>query len=157
MDAVLREYRVEDIPVILTIIKSAFAEQRGLVDPPSSAEHKTIDNVNEELKSSNALVVDAGGKLVACVFYQPKGDSIYFDRLSVLKDYRRRGIAKTLIDEVEKRAAETGFRKMSLSVRIELKNQQAYYHSMGYRIVRHEAHEGYTRPTFVVMEKELAR
>ncbi len=152
----LREYREEDISTILSLIKTAFSEQKGLVDPPSSAESKTIEVVRNELMTANALVVEIEGVLAACVFFQPKDESIYFDRLAVLPDYRRRGLARLLITEVERRAVEAGHREMSLSVRIELSAQQKYYESMNYKIVSYEAHSGYERPTYVVMRKNLS-
>ena len=100
----LRDYRPADIPRLLYVIKTAFAEQRGLVDPPSSAESKTIEIVEAELRTANALVVESGGEIIACVFYQPNGDDIYIVRLSVFQAYRRRGIGKLLMREAEKRA-----------------------------------------------------
>ncbi len=151
----LRDYRDDDISLILSLIKTAFSEQIGLVDPPSSAESKTIEIVRNELETANALVVEIDGAIAGCVFYQPKDESIYFDRLAVLPEFRRRGIGKLLIDEVEQRAKKEGYREMSLSVRIELVAQQKYYEAMNYKIVSNESHEGYSRPTYVVMRKTL--
>ncbi|MEZ5427538.1 MAG: GNAT family N-acetyltransferase [Pyrinomonadaceae bacterium] len=153
----LRDHHPEDVPQILSVIKTAFAEQRGLIDPPSSAERKTVEIVEAELRSAKALVVESGGEIVACVFYQPKGDSVYIDRLAVMPRFRRGGIGKTLMEEVERRATETGFEKLSLSVRIELKRQQEYYGKMGFQISSYESHRGFDRSTFVIMEKALTK
>ncbi len=155
MQCVLRDYRDDDIPTILKIIKSAFSEQRGLVDPPSSAEQKTIEIIREELITAKAIMAVIGNTPVGCVFYQPRNGSIYIDRLSVLSRYRKRGIGRALMEEAEKRAVGSGYKNLSLSVRIELKKQQSYYENMGYRIVSEQSHEGYDRPTYVVMEKHL--
>ena len=90
-------------------IKTAFAEQRGKVNPPSSAEKKTIRIVETELQKANALVVETENEIIACVFYQPKGDSIYVDRLAVLPEFRKQGIGEMLMCEVEKLVIELGF------------------------------------------------
>ncbi|MEZ5305928.1 MAG: GNAT family N-acetyltransferase [Pyrinomonadaceae bacterium] len=151
----IRNYTDSDLAEILSVIKTAFAEQRGLVDPPSSAEHKTIEILRSELQGSDALVVVEEGRLIANICYRFEGDRCYFDRLAVMPDCRRRGIGKLLIEEVESRASAKGIRKMSLSVRIELENQQALYRSLGYEIESYESHEGYDRPTYVKMGKGI--
>jgi predicted N-acetyltransferase YhbS len=92
----LRNYQKEDIPQILRIIKTAFSEQRGKVNPPSSAERKTIEIVEKELRKAKALVVETDNEIIACVFYQPKGDAIYIYRLAVLPEFRKRGIGKNV-------------------------------------------------------------
>ena len=148
-----RNYLPADIPQILDVIKTAFAEQRGKVEPPSSAESKTVEVVEAELRTAESLVIEHNSKIIACVFYQPKGDSVYIDRLAVLPAFRRHGIGKFLMESVEKRAVAMGFEHLSLSVRIELKHQQEYYSKMGYKIAAYEAHEGFERPTYVVMRK----
>lgn len=153
----IRDHTKSDIPEILRIIKTAFAEQKGLVSPPSSAESKTIEIVNHELKTANALVGEYEGKIVACVFYQPISDEIYIDRLAVLPEFRRRGFGKLLMEEIESRTAGLGIRKLSLSVRIELENQQNYYRKMGFEITSYESHEGYNKPTYVMMKKSIKK
>lgn len=150
----LREHRKEDIPRILYVIKTAFAEQRGKVNPPSSAERKTIGIVEQELQKAKALVVEIKNEIIACVFYQPKGNSIYVDRLAVLPEFRKQGIGKMLMCEVEKLATELGFTKLSLSVRIELTDQQKYYSKMGYKLSVYKSHKGFKEPTYVVMTKD---
>jgi ribosomal protein S18 acetylase RimI-like enzyme len=152
----LRDYRPPDIPQILDVIKTAFKEQRGQVNPPSSAESKTIEVIKAELQTANALVIESANKIIACVFYQPKGDSVYIDRLAVLPAFRRKGIGKVLMKEAEKRAIDLGFSTLSLSVRIELEHQQAYYSKMGFKISSYESHNGFEQPTFVVMRKTQA-
>jgi N-acetylglutamate synthase-like GNAT family acetyltransferase len=151
----LRDYRKEDISRILYVIKTAFAEQRGKVEPPSSAERKTVEIIEAELQTANALVIESKNEVIACVFYQPKGDSIYVDRLAVLPEFRKQGIGEMLMFKVEKLAIELGFKKLSLSVRIELKDQQEYYSKMGYKISAYKSHKGFQEPTYVVMKKLL--
>ncbi len=153
----IRNYVHADIPRILYVIRTAFAEQRGIVTPPSSAESKTIEIVERELVAANALVFDVDKEIIACVFYQPQGESIYVDRLAVLPEFRRNGIARSMMDEVEKRSREIGASKLSVSVRIELVKQQDYYRRQGFLIVSKACHEGFTKPTYVIMEKPLPR
>ena len=36
-----------------------------------------------------------------------------------------------------------------------LEDNWAYYELMGYQVVEYKAHEGYTEPTYVILEKEM--
>ena len=145
-----------DIPIILSVIKEAFAEYKGQLDPPSSAERKTIEIVQAELESANALVVEVDGKIVGCVFFQPQSEGIYIDRLSVLPEYRNRGIASAMLKEIEYRAKSTGYKTLMLSVRLALEKQQAYYNRLGFEFQEYGTHVGYTGPTYMKMKKEIA-
>jgi len=151
----LRDYRDTDIPAILLVIKEAFAEFKGQLDPPSSAERKTIAIVRAELQSANALVVEADGKIVGCVFFRPQGIGIYIDRLSVLPAYRNRGIASAMLKEIECRARSTGYKTLMLSVRLVLEKQQAYYSRLGFEFQEYGTHQGHTKPTYMKMRKDI--
>ena len=149
----IRDYQDVDIPLICEIIKAAFAEYQGLLNPPSSAEKKSPEVVAEELKTRDALVATRNNELVACVFYQLKADTVYIDRLSVLPGHRKQGIASKLMHEVEARAKQTDARALSLSVRLVLKQQQAYYQSLGFVFESYGTHAGFDSPTFMNMYK----
>jgi ribosomal protein S18 acetylase RimI-like enzyme len=151
----LRDYAEPDIPSILSVIKQAFAEYKGRLDPPSSAERKIIDIVKTELKTANALVVEIEGTIVGCVFFQPKGNGIYIDRLAVLPKHRNRGLATAMLKEIERRAKSRGYTSLLLSVRLALEKQQAYYEKYGFEFEAYGAHEGYAQPTYMKMKKEL--
>ncbi len=151
----IRNYKEEDIPLIVDLIKQAFAEYSGKLDPPSSAERKSVQVVKDELREANALVTETEGTLVGCVFYHPREDSIYVDRLSVLPEYRKRGIATGLIAEVEHRARADGYTRLALSVRLALEKQQAFYQRQGFEFHTYGTHEGYENPTYMNMVKSV--
>lgn len=151
----LRDYREADIPIILSVIKEAFAEYTGQLDPPSSAEGKTVEMVEAELEGANALVAEADGKIVGCVFYRPQGEGLYIDRLSVLPAYRKRGIASSMLNEIEFRARTAGYKSLQISVRLVLKKLQAYYSKLGFEFFEFGAHVGYTEPTYMNMIKKI--
>jgi ribosomal protein S18 acetylase RimI-like enzyme len=139
---------------MLSVIKEAFAEYKGKLDPPSSAERKTIEIVEAELEVANALMVEVDEKIVGCVFFRPQGEGIYIDRLAVLPEYRNRGIASAMLKEIECRARATEYKTLTLSVRLALEKQQAYYNRLGFEFQEYGTHEGYTKPTYMKMRKE---
>ncbi len=153
----IRNYRPDDVPKMLSVIKAAFAEQKGIVNPPSSAERKTLEILSFELEAGEALVFEIDTRIIGCVCYREKDESIYFDRLAVLPAFRRRGIGKRLIREIENRAGDRGFQTITLSVRIELEAQQEYYQRLGYRIDSYKSHEGFEDPTYLIMKKSLIK
>ena len=151
---VLREATTADIPTLLALVHTAFAEYQGQLDPPSGAHNETAETLSEALHSGSAGVACLDSEIVGCVFYSPKDQYLYIGRLSVLPASRRFGVGKGLMRYAEQRARDLGFRRVQIGVRIALPHLHAYYESLGYTRVRDEAHRGYARPTYIVMEKE---
>ncbi|MEZ4707385.1 MAG: GNAT family N-acetyltransferase [Caldilineaceae bacterium] len=155
----LRDCVEADEPAVLEVIKAAFEEQRGRVNPPSSAHGKTRAILHAELQVARAIVAETQStppQLVGCIFYEMKGGSVYFSRLAVLPSHRGMGIGAALIGEVEQRSRALGARAITLSVRVVLTEQHKYYSRLGYHFVRYGTHPGFTEPTFMVMEKALS-
>lgn len=151
----IRPYVGADIPDILAIITTAFAEHRGKLNPPSSAERKTIEIVREELAQADAFVAEAEGRLVGCVFYRLRDGSMYLDRLAVLSECQGRGVASALIAEVERAGRARGIGALTLTVRLALTRQQAMYRKLGFEFLEYGTHEGFTEPTSMKMRKML--
>ena len=80
---------------------------------------------------------------------------MYLGRLSVLQPFRRYGVGQALMEYVEQRTRALGLPRVQIGVRTALPHLHVYYERLGYRVVRYEAHEGYTAPTYVVMEKPV--
>ena len=151
----LRAATDADISALVVVLKAAFEEYRGRLDPPSGAHAETAAKLREVLRTSHAVLALAGDEIVGCVFYTPSGDHVDLFRLAVLPEYRRRGIARALIAYVEARARELGLPRVQLGVRTALTGNRAYYERLGYRLLASRMHAGYTEPTFVILEKFL--
>jgi predicted N-acetyltransferase YhbS len=143
----LREAGAADAEVLARLLREAFEEFRGQLDPPSSAHGKTAEAVLRELQGGGALIAEVEGAPVGCVFLHPREDHLYLDRLAVLPSHRGAGIARQLMDAAEARGP------VRLSVRCALAAQQAYYARRGYVFHAHGTHEGYAQPTFLVLQK----
>ncbi len=155
MAIVLRRYQTTDINDITTVIKAAFSEYTNKLKPPSSAEKKSPEVVRQELETRYALVATDNEQLVGSVFYQQKDNSVYIDRLAVLPSHQKQGIATQLMQEVEFRARDLGATSVSLSVRLVLEKQQAFYKKLGFVFDSFGTHEGFSEPTFMTMRKRL--
>lgn len=152
----MREVGVEEVQTLLHLVHGAFAEYVGKIDPPSGAPNDTVERLAALMETANAVIADVDGEPVACTFYDARGDHVYLFRLSVMPVYRRRGIARMLIEHVERRAAEMGFGTVKLGTRISLPRNQTYYERLGYQVVEERFHPGYDQPTYVFMAKAVA-
>ncbi|GMU06194.1 GNAT family N-acetyltransferase [Corallococcus caeni] len=153
--SLIREAVSTDAMRLTQVLRDAFEEYRGRLDPPSSAHGKTEGVVRRELSDGGAFVAEADGVLFGCVFFHPKADHLYLDRLAVLPSYRGQGVSLRLIQAVESRARELGHTRVRLSVRLALTSHHAWYARQGYGFHSHGTHAGYTSPTFLVLEKVL--
>jgi GNAT superfamily N-acetyltransferase len=99
------------------------------------------------------VIVD--GTMIGVVVWAEKERGLYFGRLAVHPDWRRRGIARALIGAVEDEARRRNLPRVHLSARLPLLDNRALFAACGYREVELRAHDGYAAPTSVVMEKIL--
>jgi len=153
---ILRDATLEDAALMTDLIRAAFEEQRGKVDPPSGAHNETAEKVRTKLEQGGGFIALVDGVEVGCVVYYPEGEHhLYLGRLAVLPAFRQHGIASALIIAVEEKAKQQGYVGVSLSVRIALPRNQAYFKRLGYAITAYENHPGYTDPTFMHMLKTL--
>ena len=152
---VIREAIVADIPTLVMLVRTAFEDYRGRLDPPSGAHNETPETVRQALHTGWAALAYVQDEAVGCVFYEQEGEHVYLGRLSVLRPFRQHGIGQALMEYVEQRTRDLGLPRVQIGVRTALPHLQAYYERLGYHVIRYESHPGYTVPTYVVMEKAV--
>lgn len=140
----------------MAVLQAAFEQHRGRLDPPSGVHGETVESLRQKLKAGAAVLALVNDEVAGCVFYQQETSHVYLGRLSVLPEYRRHGVGRALVEYVERRALELNVPRVRLGVRLPLAEIRAYYERLGYRPIRCAAHEGYSGPTYVIMEKELS-
>lgn len=90
-----------------------------------------------------------------CVsFRKYDAESAEMKRLYVKKIYRKKGIAYTLIEMIEKSAKEKGYKYMVLETGESLEKALALYEKMGYRIIENLGTYG-GMGSSLLMKKEL--
>ncbi len=136
-------------------MRAAFEEYEGVLDPPSGAHNETIESVKRKLTGGAAALSSVANEPVGFAFYESVDDLLYLGRLSVLPQWRNRGIGSALVEYVERQARTTGAAGVRLGVRLQLPHLVARYERAGYRITKHMTHTGYPEPTFVFMEKRF--
>jgi GNAT superfamily N-acetyltransferase len=136
-------------------MRAAFEEYEGMLDPPSGAHNETIETVKRNLTGGAAVLSSVANEPVGFAFYELVDELLYFGRLSVLPQWRNRGIGSALLEYVERQARTTGAAGVRLGVRLQLPHLVARYERAGYRITKYMTHAGYPEPTFVFMEKRF--
>jgi ribosomal protein S18 acetylase RimI-like enzyme len=140
---------------IAQVMRAAFAEYRGLLHPPSGALAVDAAAVRELMRLGGILACESDRRMVGCVFHRAHPDHVYLGRLSVLPEYRGRGLGVRLVTEVEALAAAAGRPRVRLGVRLALPGNRAFFEALGYRVVGHDSHTGMTVPTFAWFEKRI--
>ncbi len=152
---ILRTATETDTQQVLALILDAFEEYRGVLNPPSGAHRETSDTIRKKLSEGGGFIACIGDQAAGCVLYEPESDALYLGRLAVLPDYRKQGVAHALVEAVEKRARELNLPKVTLSVRIQLPRNRAFFESVGYQFMHENFHDGYSEPTFMTLEKAI--
>lgn len=151
----LRDALPDEAPLVTHLILTAFEAFRGQLNPPSGAHNETPEKVGAKMAQGGALLAVVDGEVAGCVLYYPQDEQMYLGRLSVLPAYRQHGVGHALVAAVEHKAHLAGYNCVSLSVRVALPQNRAFFERLGYRWCSDEYHPGFTQPTFVKMEKQL--
>lgn len=131
----IREVGVEQADLVWKIVNASFEEYRNS-EAPSSALMETVEHVRQALSNGreHALVCYLNGQPAGTVrFYVEEG--LYFRRLGVLPDYRRKGVSRSLIMWLEKYARENGEHRIWCYTRASVPRNMAMYRKLGYSLI----------------------
>lgn len=140
---------------VAQVIRAAFGEYRGVLDPPSGALALDARAVRSLMELGGILACESEGRIVACVFHRTHPGHVYLGRLAVLPAFRGRGLGLRLVAEVEALAVAAGRERVRLGVRLALPQNRAFFERLGYREVGLDSHQGMTVPTFAWLEKRI--
>ncbi|HLJ97157.1 MAG TPA: GNAT family N-acetyltransferase [Gemmataceae bacterium] len=130
----IRDCRLEDINAVLDLWRQAEAI-------PSVSD--TPDDLRRAIAASPAhvLLAEAQQRIIGSIIGTFDGWRGNLYRLAVHPDYRRRGIARALVAEVEKRLARQGVKRITALVAKNDAVATSFWHAAGYptddRIARH--------------------
>lgn len=140
---------------VAELIRAAFEEYRGRLQPGSGALGETAETIAGAFADHAVIVAEAAGRLVGCVLATRRGDDLYLGRFAVHPVFRRHGIAGRLLAEAERHARATGVTALALGVRIALPDNFRYFAARGFREIGRAAHPGFDHPTSINMAKRL--
>jgi ribosomal-protein-alanine N-acetyltransferase len=127
-EARLREYRAGDLDAIFALDVACFA-------PPFRFSRRAMRGF-VEARGAAAVIAEAGSdanvELVGFCVAQLEGEVGYVVTLDVAEEWRRRGVARRLMEEVEARMRAVGALRMELHVSVENAAAIGFYEGMGY-------------------------
>jgi GNAT superfamily N-acetyltransferase len=143
-----------DWGAILALLRAEFAYMQGVVDPPSSLNRLTEEDIAEQARVGEVWAI--GTPPIACVFFTLKPQALYIGKLAVSAQHRRKGLARALMALAETRARALGLPALELQTRVELAENHATYLALGFAETGRTAHPGYDRPTSVTYRKRVS-
>ncbi|MEP3347281.1 MAG: GNAT family N-acetyltransferase [Litoreibacter sp.] len=155
MNATFKAPEDYDAAVLLDLIREAFVEQNGRIDPPSSMNTLRISDIETHLANEMIFVIEEGGTPAACLFGTRKQGALYVGKLSVRLAARGSGHAKRLIAAAEIEAFAMGLRYLTLIVRRELTENHAFFQHLGFEKFAEARHDGYDTVTEFHFRKVL--
>lgn len=130
----------EDARLVHDIMQRAFAEYLGVLRVPSSAHAETIEDVRRALVAGGGALASVDGASVGAVRFALEPDTLYVGRVSVVPEYRRRGVASLLMRFVEAHAPSLGRDSISLKARAALPSNVELYRTLGYEVLADRPH-----------------
>ncbi|UCF70820.1 MAG: GNAT family N-acetyltransferase [candidate division WOR-3 bacterium] len=125
---VVREFRITDYDALIKLWKGA-----GLPHKPRGRDRKK--DISREITHVNAvfLVAEKEGILIGSAFGTHDGRKGWINRVAVLPDFRRSGIAAQLVREVEKRLNDAGIDIIACLIEEWNKESVAFFERLGYK------------------------
>ncbi|MFN9571915.1 MAG: GNAT family N-acetyltransferase [Betaproteobacteria bacterium] len=149
----VRPPNFSDWPALLALLRAAFADMDGRIDPPSSLARLDVDALRAKAADEHLIVATVGNTLVGCAFASIRDDCVYVGKLAVAAAARRRGVARALIGAAARLARDHGRTALELQTRIELTENHATCAALGFAKVAETAHPGYARPTSITLRR----
>jgi len=139
-----------------TLLTTAFAYMEGRIDPPSSLEAMSAEDLRRKARTDTLVIALHGDQPVACGFLEDRDDAVYLGKLAVLPSFRGQGLLRRIVDVAEKRARRLGKPKLELQTRVELIENHATFTALGFAITGETTHPGFDMPTSLTMTRPVA-
>ena len=103
----------------------------------------TLENINEYFKSGYFLVAEYQNEVIGSLGVVPESNSeLRLKRMSVKKEFRRQGIAKNLLERIEKWALKHNFKEIILGTSEIQKDATRFWVDSGFKLIKKEKMKG---------------
>ena len=145
MDYIIREIKEEENKLLDRFLYLAIYVHKGEVPPPFGIIYKPelqvyVENLGKE-KDDHILIAEADDKIVGAVWVRIMDDYGHIDDetpsliISVEKEYRGKGIGRSLLSSMLSLLSKCGYKAVSLSCQKE-NYAVSLYKSLGFEIIK---------------------
>lgn len=135
MSITIRPVGIEQAGEVHRIMRLAFEEYRGVLSPPTGALTETVEDVRIAMGNGGAFLALEGDVVLGCARYRLFPDHAYAERVAVLPEHRRKGVAAALMEAIEHTARGLGLPEVRVGVRASLPSNLRLYENLGYRTI----------------------
>lgn len=132
--------RIEDAELVYRVMREAYREYDGAVEPSMSGTGESVAQVADAMKRGGAVLAWDGATPVGSARYRLSSNFVRIKRVSVLPLWRGRGIATSMLGHIERLAVSQGRPEARLTVRMSLSQNVTLYQRAGYQLVKLKAH-----------------
>jgi len=132
--------RIVDAELVHRITRTAYREYDGAMDPPMAGARERLADAEAGIRRGGAVLAWDGDQPVGSARYRMANGTVLIKRVSVLPEWRGRGIATAMLAYIEKLARNQGRTRASLTVRMGLSDSLGLYVRLGYELVEIEPH-----------------
>lgn len=132
----IRPARRAELPQLPEIEREAtqrFHELPGFANMPDDL--TPMSELEEAFESDMVWVAEVGGEIAGYAYAVPLDGRLHLEEISVAQRFGRRGIGRSLVLEVIKRAAREGFAGVSLTTFREVVWNAPFYAGLGFRVL----------------------
>lgn len=140
---------------LLELLHAAFEYQITRIDPPSSLYKLDARLLAQKAQEETLFLATENDELIGCGFAKVKPSCVYVGKFAVRPERQGQGVGRLLMREVERFAQTTGKLVLELDTRIELVENHKAFAAFGFIKTSEHAHAGYTKATFITMQKVL--
>ncbi|MCW5940847.1 MAG: GNAT family N-acetyltransferase [Fimbriimonadaceae bacterium] len=130
----------DELPLVYEIMRAAFEEYRGVLDPPSGALVETLDDARRSTAKGGAVLGFVEDRAVGSARFERRTGHVYCWRIAVLPVARGRGVATAMLEHIHGEARRLGYREVRLATREVMESNLRYYRKLGYEVVSRAPH-----------------
>jgi ribosomal protein S18 acetylase RimI-like enzyme len=151
----IKEASIDEIDIVYRTMEESFKEYIGKLNPPSGALRETITDILDNMKRSGGSVIAWNGNIAAgSAKYRFSEDFIYIGRVSVLPEFRGKGICKSMLKFIEDKARARDIFESRVEVRLSIPANIALYKRLKYEVIEHKFYPDRS-DSWYVMSKNL--
>lgn len=133
---------------------AAIAEMEHQIFTDAWSEKSVLDTMSQ--KNAVCLTAEKAGRIIGYVLAYTAADEAEIARIAVTEEFRRRGTARAVMQELEAVCSKNGIRRLLLDVRESNQGARTFYTDMGFREdgVRRQFYEN-PQEDGILMSREL--